>query len=244
MSTGRILLLIFGILILLGSVPLLFGGGVLLWVHIALTDSEGFITTNTHQLERGSYAIVTEPADIEFDGEWNWGWGWHRAWELGDLFTFKIEGSNNDPSKGIFIGVAEESDWKAYLSDVEYDEITDFSIDPFDVDYINHPGSSVPAAPTSQTFWTAEMSGTGTQTLEWQLETGTYSVVLMNQDGSQGLDLDMAVGAKIPLIFGVGVGLVVVGIVALVVGILMIIFAIRGWKRSQPSQPMHIISEV
>ena len=67
MSAGRILLLIFGIIILLGSVPLLFGGGVLLWVHIALTDSEGFITTNTHQLERGSYAIVTEPTDIEFD---------------------------------------------------------------------------------------------------------------------------------------------------------------------------------
>ncbi|MCK4697690.1 MAG: DUF4389 domain-containing protein, partial [Dehalococcoidia bacterium] len=147
-------------------------------------------------------------------------------------------------SKGIFIGVAEESDWKAYLSDVEYDEITDFSLDPFDVDYINHPGSSVPAAPTSQTFWTAEMSGTGTQTLEWQLETGTYSVVLMNQDGSSGVDLDMAVGAKVPLIFGVGVGMVVMGIVALVVGILMIIFAIRGRKRLQPSQPMHIIEEV
>ena len=244
MSTGRILLLIFGIIILLGSVPLLFGGGVLLWVHIALTDSEGFITTDTHQLERGSYAIVTEPADIEFDEEWNWGWGWHQAWDLGDLVTFKVEGSNNDHSKGIFIGVAEESDWKAYLSDVEYDEITDFSLDPFDVEYMNHPGSSVPAAPTSQTFWTAEMSGTGTQTLEWKLETGTYSVVLMNQDGSQGLDLDIAVGAKVPLIFGVGVGLVVVGIVALVVGILMIIFAIRGRKRSQPSQPMHIIEEV
>ena len=244
MSAGRIILLIFGILILLGSVPLLFGGGVLLWVHIALTDSEGFITTNYHTLERESYAIVTEPADIEFDEEWNWGWGWHRAWDLGDLFTFKIEGSNNDPSKGIFIGVAEESDWKAYLSDVEYDEITDFSLDPFEVDYTNHPGSLLPAAPTSQTFWTANTSGTGTQTLEWQLETGTYSLVLMNQDGSSGVDLDMALGAKVPLIFGVGVGMVVMGIVALVVGILMIIFAIRGRKRSQPSEPMHIISEV
>ncbi len=235
------MLLIFGVLILLGSVPLLFGGGALLWVHIALTDSEGFITTKYHTFERGSYAIVTEPADIEFDEEWNWGWGWHRAWDLGDLVTFKVEGSNNDPSKGIFIGVAEESYLSGYLSDVEYDEITDFSFRPYEVEYTNHPGSSVPAAPTSQTFWTAEMSGTGTQTLEWELETGTYSLMLMNDDGYRGVDLDVAIGAKVPLIFGVGVGMAVGGIVALIAGILMVIFAVRGRKRSQP---MHIISEV
>jgi len=244
MSAGRIILLIFGILILLGSVPLMFGGGALLWVDLALTDSEGFITTDYHTLERGSYAIVTEPADIEFDEEWNWGWGWHRAWDLGDLVTFKVEGSNNDPSKGIFIGIAEESDWKAYLSDVEYDEITDFDLDPFDVDYRNHPGDSVPADPTSQTFWTESTYGTGTRTLEWELETGTYSLVLMNQEGSGGVDLDIALGAKIPLIFGVGVGFLVGGIVALVVGILMIILALRGRQKSEPSQPMHTISEV
>lgn len=244
MSAGRILLLIFGILILLGSVPLLFGGGVLLWVDLALKDDDGFMTTSTYQLDRDSYAIVTEPAEIELDEEWNWGWGWHQAWDLGDLVTFKVEGSNNDPSKGIFIGIAEESDWKAYLSDVEYDEIIHFSINPFDVDYINHPGISVPADPTLREFWTKSVNGTGTQTLEWKLETGTYSLVLMNHDGSQGVDLDIALGAKIPLIFGVGVGLVVGGIVALVVGILMIIFAIRGRKRLQPSQSMHIISEV
>jgi len=36
MSAGRVLLLIFGILLILGSVPLLLGGGALLWVDIAL----------------------------------------------------------------------------------------------------------------------------------------------------------------------------------------------------------------
>ena len=213
----------------------------MLWVDLVLMDDDGFITTETHRLESGSYAIVTEPADIEFDEEWNWGWGWHRAWDLGDLVTFKVEGSNNDPSKGIFIGVAEESYLSGYLSDVEYDEITDFSFRPYEVEYTNHPGSSVPAAPTSQTFWTESTYGIGTQTLEWELETGTYSLMLMNDDGSHGVDMDVAIGAKVPLVFGVGVGMAVGGIVALIAGILMVIFAIRGRKRSQP---MHIISEV
>jgi hypothetical protein len=247
MSAGRIILLIFGILILLGSVPLIFGGGALLWVDLALTDDDGFITTNTHPLERGSYAIVTEPADIEFDEEWNWGWGWHRSWDLGDLVTFKVEGSNVNASKGIFIGVAEELDWEAYLNDVEYDEIINFDIDPFDVDYRNHPGDSVPEVPTSQTFWMESTYGAGTRTLEWELETGTYSLVIMNQDGSRGVDVDVAVGAKVPLLFGVAVGFLVGGIGAIIVGILMVVFALRGRQRSQPSepsQPMHIIKEV
>jgi len=244
MSAGRIILLIFGILFILGSVPLLFGGGALLWVDIALTDDEGFITTETDRLERDSYAIVTESAHIDIDEEWNWGWGWN--WDLGDLVTFKVEGSNNnDPN--IFIGVANESDLVDYLSDVEYDEITHVSIQRhgLDVDYTHHSGSLAPAAPTSpQIHWEESVSGPGTQTLEWELETGTYSLVLMNADGSHGVDVDVALGAKVPLIFGVGVGLLIGGVVALIIGILMVIFSLRGRQRSQPSQPMHIIKEV
>ena len=246
MSAVRVILLIFGILFILGSLPLLLGGGALLWVDIALKDDDGFFTTEPHQLERNSYAIVTESAHIDIDEEWNWGWFGH--WDLGDLVTFKVEGSNNDDTKGIFIGVAEteESEWREYINDVEYDEIIDFRIhdDKLDVEYKHHYGSSAPAVPTSQTFWAASTYGTGTQTLEWELERGTYSLVLMNQDRSRDVDVDVAPGAKIPLIFSVGVALLIGVIVALIIGIIMVIFSLRGRQRSQPSQPMHIIKEV
>ncbi len=237
MSAGRIILLIFGILLFLGSIPLLVGGGALLWADMVWTDDDGFITTESKQLARDSYAIVTESADIDIDDEWNWGWGWNVDWDLGDLVTFKVEGTNNDYSKGIFIGVAQESDLIGYLSDVEYDEIIDFSIDSdgFDVDYKNHPGNSSPTAPTSETFWMESTSGTGTQVLEWELETGTYSLVLMNEDGSRDVDLDVSVGVKASWILGVGIGFVVGGIIALTIGILMFIFSLRGRKGSQPS---------
>lgn len=125
----------------------------------------------------------------------------------------------------------------AYLSDVEYDEISNFRIHShgFDVDYRNHQGNSSPTAPTSETFWMKSTSGNGTQVLEWELETGTYSLVLMNEDGSSNVNVDVSVGVKAPWIFGVGIGVVVGGIVALIMGILMIIFALRGRKRSQPA---------
>jgi hypothetical protein len=49
----------------------------------------------------------------------------------------------------------------------------------------------------------------------WEPETGTYSVILMNEDGSRSVDADVAVGAKVPWLFGLGVGLVVGGVTAL-----------------------------
>ena len=251
MSGGRILLLLFGILLLLGSFPLIIGGGILLWVEISLTDGEGYISTRDYQLESDSYAIVTESAHIDIDEEWNWGWGWLGNWDLGDLVTFKVEGSNRDTSKGIFIGVAEaeELPWQEYIHDVEYDEIIQFSFSPYEVNYQNHPGSAEPEAPASQIFWEDKAFGTGTQDLEWELETGTYSMVLMNQDGSRDVDVDISLGVKIPLIFGFAVGLLVGGIVAITIGILAIIFSLRGRRRSRPSKtmhtkPMHIIKRV
>jgi hypothetical protein len=47
---------------------------------------------------------------------------------LGAPGTFKVKGKNNDASKGIFIGVARESDLMSYLRNVENDEIINVSI--------------------------------------------------------------------------------------------------------------------
>ena len=219
MSAGKIVLLVFGVIVLLVSVGLVFGGGALLWANSALTDDEGFFTTRFIQLEKDSYAIVTEPAEIDLSAAWIWDWS--------NLVTFKVEGYNDDPTKQIFIGIAEEADLDIYLHDVRYYEITDFSIYPYEIDYRYHPGGDQPEHPALQAFWTESAYGSGTQTLEWTLETGTYSLVLMNEDGSAGLDLRAAVGAKVPLVFGTGLGFLIGGIVGLIIGFFMVFLAVR-----------------
>jgi hypothetical protein len=138
-----------------------------------------------------------------------------------------VEGENDDRSKGIFIGVADEWDLDNYLRDAEYDEIIDFSIGPDRLRYRNHPGSSTPEAPAAQTFWSETAYGSGEQTLEWELESGTWSLVLMNEDGSEGVDLSVVLGVKVPWLFGTGVGLLVGGVVGLIVGFVMIYLAVR-----------------
>lgn len=219
MGVGKAILLIFGVIVLLVGVGLLFGGGFLVWADTALKDSEGFISTNTVQLERDSYAIVTPPADIDLKAAW--------TWDLSELATIKVEGESRDPSKAIFMGIGDDLDVSTYLSGVNHDEITRFTIHPYTVEYRNRPGNAEPSDPTAQTFWTASAHGAGTQALTWELEAGDWVLVLMNEDGSVGVDLDAAVGAKVPWIFGVGVGLLVGGVVVIAISVLMIYLAVR-----------------
>lgn len=222
-SGARILLLVFGGILLLLALPLLVGGGGLFALNAAFADSEGFIATKSRQLERDSYAVVFQHIDINL-GEVAGEWGVWRP-SPGDYVTIKITGSSNDPSKNVFIGIAEASDVETYLTDVRYHEITSFSLSPsgsFDVEYETHSGDTAPSDPSSQVFWTASEHGAGTQTLMWSPETGSYWIVLMNEDGSTGVDLTVSLGAKVPLIFTIGVVLLGGGVVALVIGVALI----------------------
>lgn len=231
MSGGKIVLLIFGVIVLLISLVLLLPGGALIWAERTLRDGEGFYTSKSIELDRDSYAIVTEPANIDL-GEEEWEWlPWVRSWGPSDFLTLKIEGSSSDSSKQIFIGVAETSDLERYLTGVEYDEITDWEFRRRSPKYTNHRGTSEPLAPTSQAFWIASAHGAGTQTLEWAIESGTYSFLLMNEDGSRGLDLEALIGIAVPsVLWGIGVGLLIGGLVAVALAVLMIYLALRQRK--------------
>ena len=219
MSLAKVLLLIFGVIFLFVGIGLLFGGGGALWANGTLTDDEGYLTTKTLEIDQGSYAVVTEPADVDMGSAWVWDWG--------NLVTFKVEGSNDDPSKNIFIGVAEERYLNDYLRDVAHDEVTDFDIRPDRLEYRHISGDSEPDAPTTQTFWRESARGSGTQEVHWELESGNWVLVLMNEDGSAGIDLSVVLGAKVPWLFGVGIGLLVGGIVVLAISIIMIYFSVR-----------------
>jgi hypothetical protein len=225
MSTGKVILLVTGVLVLLLTVGLLFAGGALVWVSNSQTDSDGFFNTSSIVLERDSYALVVPSIniDVETMGLWEWS----------DFFTLKVEGSSNDGAGGIFLGVARDADIDSYLNGVEYDEISRLTIHhddaaPYNIEFTKKHGSSIPANPATQTFWIVSAHGTGTQSLEWSPETaGSYSIVLMNEDASRGVDFNVIVGAKVPLVFAIGLGLLGGGVVGLVIGGLMIYLAVR-----------------
>ena len=224
MSAGKIALLVFGVIILLMSFSLVVGGGALIWVDSAHVDSEGFISSDTIHIERDSRAVTTGPIDIDEVAL-------RAAKWMGVITVFEIEGQSNDPSKQIFIGVADESDVETYLGNVNHDEITSVDLGwQLAVDalvYVNHPGNSTPVAPTSETSWTASAHGAGTQILEWETEVGSHSIVLMNDDGSSGVDLSVVFKAKITTLLLLGVALFIAGIAVLAGGGVTVFFAVR-----------------
>ena len=62
----------------------------------------------------------------------------------------------------------------------------------------------------------------------WGIQEGAYSLVLMNDDGSRGLDLYVSFGVRAPpIVWGIGVALLVVGIVLLVTAIIAIYLEAR-----------------
>ena len=222
MSAGRIVLLVFGILFVLGSFGLLIGGGVVLTVDHAFKDDQGYYSTDTLPVYSNTPAVITQSAEIHL-GTW-----WFNRDR--DLVYFKISAENSDPSKPVFIGIARESDLDRYLNGIAHSEVRDFDYYPHELHYFHRSGAPAAEPPADQTFWVASASGTGTQTLEWDVSSGTYNVVFMNADGSSPIAGSASIGIRIPqVISNVGWGLIIGGIIFLVGGGVMIFFAARGW---------------
>ncbi len=214
----KLLLALLGITGAVVAAALLIGGGTLLWVDTTMTDSEGFINTKPVELETETYAITTPPADIEITTP--------GPIDVGPLATLRIVAENHDPEKGIFIAVAEATDVESYLSDVAYAEIVELEMEPFEVTIVTHSGVAVPQTPSAQAFWTASASGVGPQTLTWNVETGDFGVVLMNEDASAGVEVVALVGARVPMIRPLSTSLLIGGGIALLFGTVMIALAL------------------
>jgi hypothetical protein len=226
MSPGKIILLVFGAMVLLGAVALLFGGGALVWIYHGPADGEGFASTKDIYIDRDTRAVITRPVDIDEDALTALNW-------IG-LDTIKVEGSNDNLSKQIFMGIANEWDVRYYLRDVDIDEMTKFAhwLSFAGVTYERNPGAREPASPASESFWKAWTVSTPderTPTLEWEPEAGRHTLVLMNDDGSAGVDLTVVLKVQIPgVVFALGISLLVGGMVSLAVGAVMVYFATRN----------------
>ncbi len=228
MSAGRVVGVIVGSLILVVGIGLLFGGGALVGVDRGFTDAEGFLTVPSSDLERDTYAVA---AKAVFEGEWIW---WYRH-----PTTVRIRMTGEQP---VFLGIAPRADLEAYLSDVSYSEIEDIDFDDYHKDrvwtteYADHIGPNAPASPTDQTFWHASVQGEGTQTLIWTIEPGDWMLVVMNADGSRGIEMSGTVGAETPWLLAVGIGVLAAGVLLTAIGLVLVLFVARRSRTTEPQE--------
>lgn len=152
----------------------------------AYQDSTGYLTTQSHHYQTSAYAFSTESLNVG---------GIVGDLESG-LVRIRISATNANTAKPLFIGIAPTQDVTRYLAGVRHDELRDIKFSPLSV--AQRPiGHSAPRAlPASQPFWRMRVSGTGTQTITWPVQTGQWSAVVMNADGSRGVSVDATLGAR------------------------------------------------
>ena len=201
---GRVILVVLGSLALLVALGLVAAG--VAGIVIDLTQREdGFVTSPTEELSTPTYAIVSESVDVDIDGP---------DWVTRDLIgTIRI---TSDSPRPVFLGIAPSDDADGYLGGFSHAVISDLWDEP---DEYDERGSGAPASPPAeQRFWVASTSGTGEQTLEWELEDGSWTVVAMNVDGSANVVSDVSIGAELDALLWIAIGVLLLGLLALALG--------------------------
>jgi len=213
--------LVIGCLLLLPGLGLLLGGSALGITYAVGRDSAGYITGSLPNLRSPTPAITAEDVAVQTGPDVpNW------VFDRLDV-EVRLTARPAAESRAVFIGIGDARRVATYLSGVAHDEIVDIT-DPFSFGgraavLRSTPGESTVAPPTSQTFWTAAADGTGRQELTWRVTDGQWAVVVMNADGTSGIDVAATIGVRagflVPLALGMlGVGLVLTGLaVALII---------------------------
>ena len=114
---------------------------------------------------------------------------------------------------------------------MSHDSIRDIELSPDRVLYRRVPGEAAPPPPGEQSFWVAQVTTDTADELTWEVESGDWTVVLMNADASRGVDVDARLGIKVDWLLPALIGLLIAGVVVLAGGAVLVIFGGRGLAR-------------
>jgi hypothetical protein len=223
---ARIALIATGAITGLLAAGLLAIGGVALWGD-SEKDADGYLSTDSQRFAASSHALASESLDVDLDGaEWLM-----DSEDFGEV-RLNVEPRGDEP---LFVGIAPTNQVARYLSGVAHTTVSDVDSWPFEVSYDERAvaGDGRPAPPATQSIWAASAQGAGTQTLDWDVQHGDWSVVVMNADGSPGVDADVSAGAKLPFLSELGWTATGTGAVLLIAAAGLLVLGIRP-PRNRP----------
>jgi hypothetical protein len=188
---GQIAALIVGSVLAVVSLGLLVAGGVGLWAN-GQKDDQGYLSTRTERFHTSTAALRTGNLDVDLGG---------TSTFLGsDLYGKVRLRATPHAGRDLFVGIARTHDVTEYLRNTAHATVTDLDYHPFHARYATTHGAERAAAPTKQRIWAAQAHGPGAQTLTWDVADGDWSVVVMNADGSPGIDAGVRAGASVPFL--------------------------------------------
>jgi len=218
-GVGRVILLALGAIGVLVALGLVAGGGALLWADRTQRDDDGYLTSPAGRFSTSAHAIVSDSIDASTGGP-----DWVVSEDVIGAIRIRAESSAGKP---VFVGIGPTGQVERYLSGVERDLVQTLDFDPFRVEYRRFPGGAPGAAPGEEDLWVASASGPGRQQLDWALETGDWSIVLMNADASAGVEADVSASAEASLLPWLAIAVLVAGVLVLFGSGLLVFLAVR-----------------
>jgi hypothetical protein len=183
------------IAVVVGIVGVLIGAALIVSAATVLTadrDADGFVITETYAFQSSSRAMVFD--DVEPFADVPAGLaGW-----IAEPTDIRLRGARADGGS-LFMGIAASADLGRYLTAVAYDEVTGVEFDASsitDVESRLHDGVIGPMTAGTKDIWVAWTEGNGPQTIDWAVESGEWSILVMNSDRSAGLEVGLALGAQ------------------------------------------------
>jgi len=222
-SGGRIAAVVIGGLLVLLSLALLGVGGTGVWADRTQRDA-GYVTTGVHEFSSSGSALATESTHLGSPGV-----GW--LYSPGLLGKVRIRVTPVRASSALFVGIGRTSDVDRYLAGVDHTVISDF----FGSKVKAVAGGTPRSVPGTQRFWIASSTGPGARTLKWNPHSGSWTVVVMNTNGKPGIGVRADLGARMPAVIWIAIGLLIAGAVFLAGGGMLIAGAIRGRRAAAPA---------
>jgi hypothetical protein len=220
---GRIAALVVGVVIALFALVLLGAGGTGVWADLTQREA-GYVTTDVHSFSTAGSALATEPTKLGSAGI-----GWLYSPGVLDKVRIRVTPARSDAS--LFVGIGPAAAVDRYLAGVNRTVISEFFDDKVRV----VPGGASGSAPETQDFWVASDTGSGARIVVWDPTEGKWTVVVMNADGQPGIDVRADLGAKLPAVLWIAIGLLAAGAVFLTGGVLLIVGAMRRRPASHAS---------
>lgn len=220
MRVTKLVAAVIGVPMVIGSFALVIGGGLAL----AVPDDDGWISTGPVRMTTDAVALVAENIEIDLGGHFTDG-RTSIGWEA---IPARLETASRS-DKSVFVGIASETDAREYLAGVATARVTSFDDDP-SLHY--REGASAVAPPETMDIWVAS-SVAGD--LDWAVTEGDWAIVVLNEDGSAGVDVALTGSARIPFLTGIGVVLIVIGLIGMTFGSLLTYYGVRRVRESRPT---------
>jgi hypothetical protein len=190
------------------------------WLFNTQRNPEGFVESSTASMSTDGYAIISTDLDLgSLPDEWL---------PSSVVGTFQV-GARSVSDSPLFLGVGPSSEVGDYLADVEHAEVTRFG-NQERLSYTEHAGSARPQPPADLGFWTVSSEGAGEQTLDWQPESGEWTLVVMNSDATSGLDVSASLGVNTPWL---PIGMWMTGVLTVLIAAGATVFAILASKQAK-----------